>query len=513
MATVFKIDKNKQRHAGDWHGKVRLSAYQFRRVRLCSDKGISEAWLHNLQAAVDRQAAGEPPRPEQTRDIPRRLLEALGLTPSKLAIARGKTWAQHVEDYVQELRTAGRNAVYAANAEHYLKEIGATCVWKRLTDSNRDDFAKFIESRKANGAAARTLNNIRSTALSFLKWAVMARRADHNDLQALGRVDEKAAVKKRVRRALMEKECVALVAAAGERELIYRLALGSGLRHRELRLLEWRDVRVDGEYAARPYLALRPEATKSKRADEVPLSEDLARRLREARPRFCTPIMQVFKRLPRFNQWKDDLRAAGIAYKDSQNRICGFHSLRVTLGTELERIGCPRAVRHWIMRHSDPSVSYQSYVDRQRLDAWEWANQLPTYPLPEAAALRRTGTAGGQAPKTTPNTPQIGPNTGHFGGRPWHRMARDDAKRAVGSACGDGASAPVNTGDLAPTGTDCHAVGITAAKRSRTSTILRSLGPEPSASANSAMAAALGRPAIPPRRDGPPVPRYTQAKV
>lgn len=89
--------------------------------------------------------------------------------------------------------------------------------------------------------------------------------------------------------------------------------------------------------------------------------------------------------------WKADLKAAKIAYKDAQDRIRGFHSMRVTLGTQLERLGVPRAVRHWIMRHVDPSVSYTAYVDRVALDAWEWVNKLPSYPRPKALAAAKIG--------------------------------------------------------------------------------------------------------------------------
>jgi hypothetical protein len=135
------------------------------------------------------------------------------------------------------------------------------------------------------------------------------------------------------------------------------------------------------------------QATKSKRADEVPLSSYISQQLRAARPALLLPTARVFKRVPTFNTWKGDLTLAGISYHDAEKRIAGFHSLRVTLGTELERIGTPRAVRHWIMRHVDPSLSYSSYVDRERLDAWEVVNRLPTYPLPTPHILRKTGTA------------------------------------------------------------------------------------------------------------------------
>jgi integrase len=258
-----------------------------------------------------------------------------------------------------------------------------------IDDADRDDLLQYLEKRRAKGVSARTVNNIRAFGIAFMQWAVKVRRVDRNDLLTVQKTNEQG-LRKRIRRSLSVEDCTKLLSASGDRELLYRVALASGLRRRELKLLEWRDVRIDGEHLARPYLGLRPEATKSKRADEVPLSDYIAKQLRAARPALLLPTTPVFKRVPIFRRWKADLRSAGISYHDTEKRIAGFHSLRVTLGTELERIGSPRAIRHWIMRHVDPSVSYSSYVDRERLDAWEVANRLPTYPLP--TPLRKTGT-------------------------------------------------------------------------------------------------------------------------
>ncbi len=38
-------------------------------------------------------------------------------------------------------------------------------------------------------------------------------------------------------------------------------------------------------------------------------------------------------------------------------------------------------------------MRYTSYVDRQRLDAWEWVNQLPTYVVDDPQRVRKTGTS------------------------------------------------------------------------------------------------------------------------
>jgi integrase len=392
-------EHRRQRLTGPWWGKVKLGENHVVQVRLCTDKDMAGRWLRDLQQAADRRRGNEIPEWDTLKrdGVPRRALESCGIV-SVVAESRRKLWAAHVADYVGELKTGSLSAEYVANARRYLTSIGTACTWRVLTDVDRDAFQQHIDAIKAKGRSPRTINNVRSTLLSFLEWAVKLGRLDPHKLATVKRLDERTD-RRRVRRSLSDAECVRLLAVADKRELCYRIGLSAGLRRRELGLLEWRDVRIDGDDAKRPYLLLRPEATKSKRADEVPLSGDLAARLRKARPVFVTPTAKVLKRVPTLRRWKADLQAAGIGYRDSQGRICGLHSMRVTLGTALERIGAPRAVRHWIMRHSDPSVSYQSYVDRECVDAWKVVNRLPTYTPDKPQQLRKTGTA--DVPDTT----------------------------------------------------------------------------------------------------------------
>jgi hypothetical protein len=160
---------------------------------------------------------------------------------------------------------------------------------------------------------------------------------------------------------------------------------------------------------------------------------------------------KVFKTASTLEKWQADLRRAGIEYTDYQGRIAGLHSLRAPLGTNLEQLGALRAVRNWIMRHVDPSVSYTSYVDRQRLDAWEWVNRLPSYSDLEAAEKRRAGTDDLGVVQLDQKLDQSPCSNVHFGSsRGTGEKERDisaSADSASISACfeGDGGNSPSRT--------------------------------------------------------------------
>lgn len=373
-----------------WYGRVTMAPYRYKRVKLSENERISLGWLSELQDAVNRRRAHETPCWDRIKahGIPRPLLQSLGLV-SKIAMARGKTWKAHVEDYAAELADAGRSAMYRYNAKRYLTLIGETAGWTALDDVDRDGFLGFLNVKRKEERGARTLRNIRDTFRMFLQWAVRTERAEAGVTKAADiDLPDPATDRKRIRRALTDAECAKLLAAVKgtPRELVYRVALATGLRRRELTALQWRDVQLDGT----PRLCLRVDATKAKRADVIPLSPGIAKRLqahKALRP-FAKPTDSVLSGIPSDPTWKDDVERAGIAYQDAEGRIVGFHSLRVTLGTRLERMGVNVKARMELMRHRDPKLTYGAYVDSSQLETYRIVADLPAFDEPAEAAAR-----------------------------------------------------------------------------------------------------------------------------
>jgi len=401
MGRLFKLGSDptgaarKRGTRSDWHCKIRIGPYDFKRARLCTDAGASESWAAMLQAAMDRKGAGEPPDPDAMKKLPRRLLESFGLV-SELAGKRRGSYSENVEDYIRELETANRDRMYIRNVKRCLTNVGTACGWKRLADVNREALTAHLTQRKADGAAPRTMNNVISTVRAFGSWCVEAKRLDANPCDRVKRVDA-TADRRRIRRALTRAECSRLLAVAGPRELLYRFALGTGLRRRELKLLQWRDVDLTDPVL--PCLRLRVEATKSKRADVLPLAPAIAARLRAKRGENAAPTEPVFRLgrtrtlIPKFATWLNDLERAGIVYRAADRSILGIHSLRVTYVTELQRAGLPPRTVMQLARHTDFRLTAGTYTDMRLIDTFGAVQCLPTYDTePTRQVALRTGT-------------------------------------------------------------------------------------------------------------------------
>ena len=87
---------------------------------------------------------------------------------------------------------------------------------------------------------------------------------------------------------------------------------------------------------------------------------------------------KVFGKLPRMDQFREDLERAGIQYKDSMGRQADFHALRHTLGTNLQRAGVQPRIAQELMRHSDMRLTQNVYTDITQLPTDEAIESLPS---------------------------------------------------------------------------------------------------------------------------------------
>jgi integrase len=330
------------------------------------------------------------------------------------AVHKAKPLIQHVADWIAELRQLGRDDVYIRLCEFRMSRLIADCGWSTLEKIAPDSFIKWRETAtaevghaKEKGSnikpmSARTKNHYSTTAITFCRWAVKRKRMATNPLADLSGV-ETAGKLTRERRALSEDEIVALLNAVPPRhKLAYRIILATGLRRDELRQLRWGDVKLNGPM---PHIQLRPETTKAKRADVLPLRADLVVLLKDARGD-AGDDDPVCRTMPSIASHKLYLERAKIPFTDDRGRRADFHALRHTYGTLLAKAGIAPRVAMSLMRHTDMRLTMNVYTDPRIFDMAGAVEKLalPKIPALEPGVVKATGTDGEVAGKVATAT-------------------------------------------------------------------------------------------------------------
>lgn len=198
-------------------------------------------------------------------------------------VHKARPLAEHVAEYLANLRAAGRDGMYVYNAERRLNILTKCCDWVTLGDAEPNGFIRWREvqrtaeshkrGRMGAVSSATALNQYLDTVRAFTNWCAQTHRLPGVPVKGRMASTVPAGVAKvegpkvRKRRALSDEQVAKLqaVAPAG-RVVVYRTAWATGLRRSELAALVWSDLHLA---AARPYAELRAEATKAHRGDRA----------------------------------------------------------------------------------------------------------------------------------------------------------------------------------------------------------------------------------------------------
>jgi len=306
----------------------------------------------------DRQAA-ETKRSELLREKEH---ERAGLIPSKAARdAAQRKSADHLVDFIGDLRAKGLNGRYIGGVEYCLEQLITQCCWFYPQDITADSFVKWRTGQKK---APKTLNEYLISAKNFSNWLTGNGRIKANPLTLVKKVETRGK-QVRVRRAYDHSEFAALLSVAGEQKIVYLTAALTGIRHGELKELRWGDFNLNGE---KPSVTVRASVSKNHRQACLPLHPELAAALLQFRHANASAGDLVFKGLvPKSKRFNCHLRAANIAKVDSQGRVVDFHSLRHTFCTNLHRAGVSQREAMELMRHNDPRLTAVTYTDTSLL--------------------------------------------------------------------------------------------------------------------------------------------------
>ena len=358
---------------------------------VCEERRWWMRWL--LPDGTERAAKGFMDKTATEQEAARREREAARMAAGFVEVEERHLTAplkEHLEAFLEDQERSGRSAKYREILKSRITKTKNECGWLTLRSVQPSTLTPFLASLQRKNLAPKTVNEYLNAANVFLHWCVQQGRLLANPLANVTRTDQ--TINMRKRRALTVEEIQRLLAAAGPRRLLYLVAVTTGIRRSELEALQWGDVHLDG---IRPFIALRAETTKARRADIVPLRRDVAAEIRRERPTAAAPETKVFGRIPRMRDLKPDLERAKIDYKDADGRQADFHSLRMPFGTMLAKSGAAPRTAMELMRHTDLRLTMNVYTDPTILNTSRAVEDLPDLThVPKVAELALTGTDG-----------------------------------------------------------------------------------------------------------------------
>jgi len=352
---INTIYKPKGSRIWRWKFRLRPGDGEIEDVSLgTSDKQVAEKFRGERLREKEHERAGLIP-PKATRDAAQRKL------------------AEHLGDFLGDMRRRGKSEKYLANLEYRVGKLISECVWHTAKDVSADSFQAWLRGQME--LKDKTANDYLEAVRCFFNWLVKLGRAASNPLLPVERVKTKGGGAEEIR-AFSDEEVVRLLAVAGERKRVYLLAVHTGLRRSEIAALKWSDLTLD---AVTPFVQVRASTTKNGKSAAMRLHPELAAALAELKTEGTQGDELVFKGLPRIERFYRDLKKAGIPLRDASGRKAVFHSLRHTFGTNLARGGVASRVAMALMRHSDRRLTDKIYTDENLLGTWGAFDSLPNY--------------------------------------------------------------------------------------------------------------------------------------
>jgi integrase len=341
----------------------------------------------------DKQVA-EKRRSESLRE---RQHERDGLIlPKPVREAAQRNLSEHLEDFIGDMRRRGKSEKYLANLQFRVGALIPGCGWITTKDVNADSFQSW--RRGQTELSAKTANDYLEAVRCFFNWLIKNGRVQKNPLASVEKVRTEGR-ETRQRRAFSGEEMRRLLAAVpADRKAVYLMAVHTGLRRSELAALKWDDCSLD---AVMPFVQVRASTTKNSKPATMRLHPEVVKALEEIKGNSQSDEV-VFKRFPRIERFKRDLKKAGITYRDGTEHFADFHSLRKTFGTNLANAGVPSRVAMTLMRHSDRRLTDKIYTDENLLSTWSAFDALPNYTetasqgaSQELVAVSQNGSSGG----------------------------------------------------------------------------------------------------------------------
>jgi integrase len=449
--TYHVLETDKLRTSSNWTIEFRdprASTRKVLRVKAFKDRSASIELGRKLLQLAEFRASGEPP------DVPlRRWLGKLeprirlklseldllgdqtieGHRPIIVETEDGVLGDCHLSDYRKSMEADARAIRHIDWTISQVKKTAEKCGFIYLSDITAEKVKAYLVGLAAGGTArkpikARSFNGYVTALKSFMNWAVKDGRIDSSPLATL---HKREIVDATERRALLLDEAAMLLAvtaaapdrfgmSGGERALVYRVALETGLRAGELQSLR----RASFELAERePVVKVSAASTKNRKAARIHLNIETANTL-AVHLKHKLPAAMAFN-LPDFTHTAEmfradcaDARAAWIAAasegqeridrasgsflaeSDEAGRVLVFHALRHTRGVWLfEHFGASSREVQELMRVSSIAL-VDRYARSFKVGGRDFASRSPDLSpsqFPDVAAATKRPYPAGEA--------------------------------------------------------------------------------------------------------------------
>ena len=250
---TYKDRSGETREAGKWYVEFRDQLQRRKRLAAFKDKKASAEFGRKLEVLVACRVSGERPSGDLARwleSLPSALCEklaALGILDGQ-RVAASKCLAEHLADWRAALEAKGNTSKHVKLLTARAKALIEGCGFRYLSDIEPACVQGYLAELRdgGNGISVQTSNFYQAALKQFCKWMVREGRASESPIAHLQGLNVRTD-RRHDRRALTLGETRRLLAAArkgpalrgmtgADREMLYRVALETGLRWSEASL-------------------------------------------------------------------------------------------------------------------------------------------------------------------------------------------------------------------------------------------------------------------------------------
>lgn len=347
-------------------------------------------WVRKSTGTSDRDAAKQIASKWEA-DSRRRRTGVIDAVDESLADHASKPIADQLDAFIKTRATKGGTEEHRVRTRRQIEEFVDAKGWQTIGDIKSDDVADHVESLKAAGSAARTIQSKLQAIKSFTKWLADHHRLRMNPLSMIGKPDPKSD-RRHERRMILPDEWPWIAAALNaadsllngmlpaERLLLYQAAIQTGLRATEIHELTRSKLIVT---RGTPHVLCKAAGTKNRKPAKQFIDPGLATSLAEhcktkhpTAPVFAIGSKEELSRTIEADLadarrlWLkslDDNQSAEAESSDFLMRTnhdgehLVFHSLRHTCGAWLALAGEHVKTVQIVMRHGSITLTMDTY--------------------------------------------------------------------------------------------------------------------------------------------------------